>query len=151
MQGNEAKKIIRNYNKLAKVLLEFEVLYHRGWLRQVARLFRCVTSLPALQVEATKSGLQASLLVRHPDTGALYVNFDPAITTLIRETECMARLGLEIPPVARTVRAKQGSLKDTYNALNVSLVLQLGFTLLQMTLQSYLILNRSFFPTDDVG
>ncbi len=35
LQGIEAKKIIKNYNKLAKVLLEFEVLYHRGWLRQV--------------------------------------------------------------------------------------------------------------------
>ena len=35
LQGAEAKKIIKNYNKLAKVLLEFEVLYHRGWIRQV--------------------------------------------------------------------------------------------------------------------
>lgn len=31
----EAKRIIKNFNKLAKVLLEFEMLYHRGWLRQV--------------------------------------------------------------------------------------------------------------------
>ena len=35
LEGGESKKIIKNYNKLAKVLLEFEVLYHRGWLRQV--------------------------------------------------------------------------------------------------------------------
>lgn len=35
LQSNEGKKIIRNYNKLAKVLMEFEVLYHRAWLRQV--------------------------------------------------------------------------------------------------------------------
>ena len=32
----ESKKIIKNFNKLAKVLLEFEVLYYRGWLRQVS-------------------------------------------------------------------------------------------------------------------
>ena len=31
----EAKKIIRNYNKVGKVLLEFEVLYHREWIRQI--------------------------------------------------------------------------------------------------------------------
>ena len=105
LQGIEAKKIIKNYNKLAKVLLEFEVLYHRGWLRQV---------------EAAKSGLQASLLVKHPDTGALYVNFDPQILVLIRETECMARLGLEIPPQAKALRAKQSYFKDNYSALNVS-------------------------------
>ena len=35
LDGPESKKIIKNYNKLAKVLLEFEVIYHRGWLRQV--------------------------------------------------------------------------------------------------------------------
>lgn len=35
LQTAEAKRIIRNYNKVAKVLLEFEVLYHRGWLKQV--------------------------------------------------------------------------------------------------------------------
>lgn len=38
LQGAEAKKIIKNFNKLAKVLLEFEVLYYRGWLRQVIKL-----------------------------------------------------------------------------------------------------------------
>lgn len=31
----EAKRIIRNYNCMAKMLLEFEVLYHRGWMTQV--------------------------------------------------------------------------------------------------------------------
>ncbi len=89
---------------MAKVLLEFEVLYHRAWLRQV---------------EVAKSGLSAALLVIHPDTKQLYVNFDQQIMTLIRETECMARLGLEIPPTAQGLRAKQGHFKDHYNSLNV--------------------------------
>ena len=35
LQTPEAKKIIKNYNKLAKVLLEFEVLYHQAWMQQV--------------------------------------------------------------------------------------------------------------------
>ena len=35
LQSPEARKIIKNFNKVAKVLLEFEMLYHRGWLRQV--------------------------------------------------------------------------------------------------------------------
>ena len=104
LETSEAKKIIKNFNKIAKVLLEFEVLYHRGWLRQV---------------EAARSGLQASLLVRHPETNELYVNFDPQILTMIRETECMARLGLEIPPVAKTMRTKQSDYKEDYNALLV--------------------------------
>ena len=31
----EAFKIIRNFNQLATVLVEFEILYHKGWLKQV--------------------------------------------------------------------------------------------------------------------
>ena len=38
LQTAEGKKIIKNYNRIAKVLLEFEVLYHREWMRQVSNL-----------------------------------------------------------------------------------------------------------------
>lgn len=34
----DGKRIIRNYNRVAKVLTEFEVIYHRGWLQQVNQL-----------------------------------------------------------------------------------------------------------------
>ena len=67
-----------------------------------------------------KTGLAASLLVRHPETKELYVNFDPQILGLIRETECLARLGLEIPPVAMAIRSKQGYFKEIYNNITVS-------------------------------
>ena len=72
-----------------------------------------------IQIEVAKAGLAATLLVKHPDTGELYVNFDPQVMTLIRETECMARLGLDIPPAAQNLRAKQQYLKEKYNNLMV--------------------------------
>jgi len=52
LETNEAKKIIKNFNKLAKVLLEFEVLYHRGWLRQV----RVVPPLIVITYDFLKEG-----------------------------------------------------------------------------------------------
>ena len=64
LQHQEAKKVIRNFNKMAGVLLEYEMLYHRGWCRAV---------------EAAKSGLNAALLVRHPESGELFVNCDNQI------------------------------------------------------------------------
>ena len=35
LKGNDGKKVIKNYNKIAKVLLEFELIYHRQWIRGV--------------------------------------------------------------------------------------------------------------------
>ncbi|VCW97153.1 unnamed protein product, partial [Gulo gulo] len=60
LQTPEAKPVIRSYNRVARVLLEFEVLYHRAWLQQIEEIHR---------------GLKASLLVKAPRTGELFVNF----------------------------------------------------------------------------
>ncbi|KXJ25255.1 Dynein heavy chain 5, axonemal [Exaiptasia diaphana] len=108
LQTSEGKKIIKNYNKMAKVLLEFELLYHQAWIKQV---------------EVIKTGLQASLLVRHPENKQLFVNFDPQIMTLIRETDCMVRLGLDIPFSAQTLLHKQNLLKKNNDKLLVRLMI----------------------------
>ncbi|CAI5780204.1 dynein heavy chain 5, axonemal [Podarcis lilfordi] len=106
LQTAEAKSIIRNYNRVAKVLLEFEVVYHRAWLQQV---------------HLTRAGLQASLLVKAPEPGEIFVNFDPEILTLIRETECMSRMGLDIPPFAVALQQKRDSYKQNFNKLQMML------------------------------
>jgi len=66
-------------------------------------------------------GLQASLLVKSPDTGELHVNFDPQILTQIRETDCMLGMGLEIPPFAANLQRKKDVFKKNYNKLQVSI------------------------------
>ena len=40
-------------------------------------------------IDQAKAGLQATLIVRHPDDGKLYVNFDQEILQLIRESKCL--------------------------------------------------------------
>ncbi|XP_056617792.1 dynein axonemal heavy chain 5 isoform X2 [Triplophysa dalaica] len=100
----EAKRIIRDYNRLAKVLLEFQVLCHQSWMSQI---------------EVVKMGLRASLLVRSPETGELYVNYDPEIRTQIRETDCMIRMGLEIPPLASILQLKKDVFKKNYDKLQL--------------------------------
>ncbi|NXL61516.1 DYH5 protein, partial [Chordeiles acutipennis] len=106
LQTPDGKRIIRSYNKVAKVLMEFEVIYHREWLQQI---------------ELARRGLQAPLLVKAPETGELFVNFDPQVLTLIRETDCMVHMCLEIPPLASIIRQKRDWYKKIVNNLHMML------------------------------
>uniref|UniRef100_A0A803XX58 Dynein axonemal heavy chain 5 n=1 Tax=Meleagris gallopavo TaxID=9103 RepID=A0A803XX58_MELGA len=105
LQTPDGKRVIHNYNKVARVLMEFEVIYHRGWLQQI---------------ELTKTRLQAALLVKSPETGELFVNFDPQILTLIRETDCMAHMCLDIPPFASAIQQKRDWYKNIVHNLQVA-------------------------------
>ncbi|XP_032373614.1 dynein heavy chain 5, axonemal isoform X2 [Etheostoma spectabile] len=106
LSAPEAKRIIRDFNRLARVLLEYEILYHHSWMQKM---------------EDARVGLQASLLVRSPQTGELFVNFDPEILAQIREANCMTRMNLEIPPFAALLQQKQDTLKKNYNKLQLML------------------------------
>ncbi|XP_019501740.1 PREDICTED: dynein heavy chain 5, axonemal [Hipposideros armiger] len=106
LQTVEAKPVIRSYNRLARVLLEFEVLYHRAWLQQN---------------EDIHIGLEASLLVKAPGTGELFVNFDPQILTLFRETECMSQMGLEVSPFAAALFQKRDIYKKNFSNMKMML------------------------------
>ncbi|XP_037128984.1 dynein heavy chain 5, axonemal isoform X2 [Syngnathus acus] len=102
----EAKKIIRNYNRIAAVLLEYEILHHQRWMKTV---------------EDARPGLQASLLVRSKETGELFVNFDPEIMKQIREANCMRRNNFEVPLFAALLQQKQDTLKMNFNNLQFML------------------------------
>lgn len=72
LQTADAKKVIKNFNKMASVLMEYEMLYHRSWCRAI---------------ESVKSGMHAALLIKHPESKELFVNLDPAILELIQEAK----------------------------------------------------------------
>lgn len=42
------------------------------------------------------TGLHATLLVRHPDDGRLYVNLDQEVPQLVCEAKCLERMGVEV-------------------------------------------------------
>ena len=90
------------YNKMAKTLVEFETLWYQAWVSSV---------------EAAKSGLQATLIIRHPEDGKLHANFDWEILQLIREAKCLSRMGIEIPEGARMVLLQEQKFKQYYSTL----------------------------------
>lgn len=102
MSTKESKRIVKTYNRVAKALVEYETLWHQAWLRSI---------------ESSKAGLQATLIVRHPETGKLLVNFDREIMQLMRETKFLQRLGVEVPESAKMVLLQEEKFKYYYNQL----------------------------------
>ncbi|CEO98004.1 hypothetical protein PBRA_006118 [Plasmodiophora brassicae] len=96
----ESRKIVKHYNKLARVLIEFETLWFKAWCESA---------------EQAKLGLQSRLIVRHPDNGRLYVNFDRRVLMLMREAKNLRLMGFQIPPSASVVLLLQDKLKGYYN------------------------------------
>uniref|UniRef100_A0A9L0SSP7 Dynein axonemal heavy chain 8 n=1 Tax=Equus caballus TaxID=9796 RepID=A0A9L0SSP7_HORSE len=92
----EGKAVIRQYNKISYVLVEFEVVYHTAWVREISQL---------------QYALQATLFVRHPETGKLLVNFDPKILEVVRETKCMLKMKLDVPEQAKRLLKLESKLK----------------------------------------
>ena len=102
MKSPASRRVVKMYNKTATALMTFETLWHQAWTNGIER---------------SKSGLRATLLVRHPQTDALLVNFDKEIMQLIREAKFMLRLDVDVPESARLVLAQEEKFKSYYNQL----------------------------------
>ena len=96
MNTKESKKIVKTYNRIARTIVEFETLWHLAWSKSI---------------ESSKAGLQATLIIRHPSNGKLYVNFDREILQLIRETKCLIRMDIEVPESAKIVLLQEAKRK----------------------------------------
>uniref|UniRef100_A0A8C2TDF0 Dynein axonemal heavy chain 8 n=1 Tax=Coturnix japonica TaxID=93934 RepID=A0A8C2TDF0_COTJA len=113
----EGKTVVRLYNRVAYVLVQFEVVYHNAWMKEMSEL---------------QYPLQATVFVRHPETGKFLVNFDPQIPEIVRETKCMIKLGLEVPEQAKKIAKVEDKLKSYKLRLEVNLKL-IVFTLEKTT------------------
>jgi dynein heavy chain len=102
LSSKESKKIIRSYNKVARTLIAFEYLWYEAW---------CAS------IDAAKAGLQATLIIRHPDSGKLFVNFDQELFQLIREGKCLVKINVSIPETAKIVLLQEDKFKAYYNDL----------------------------------
>lgn len=102
----DAKRHIKNYNKLARALIEYELLWHRTWFQEV---------------DKARTALQVTLLVGEADGSNLVVNFDLQIIQLIKEAKHLQRLGLPVPTAVQGIYLKELVYKQTYNRLQLLL------------------------------
>jgi dynein heavy chain len=116
--SREGKKIVKMYNKLARTLVAFEYLWYRAWCDSI---------------ENARAGLQATLLIRHPEDSRLYVNLDAEILQLVREAKVLDRMGIDVPEAARTIMLQEERIKT-------------NFLQLTQLLADYDYLSRSVIP-----
>ncbi|KAI3374766.1 hypothetical protein L3Q82_021323, partial [Scortum barcoo] len=99
LRSPEGEEVVKMYNQTAAVLVDFECVYHRAWMEEMSKLDYV---------------LNITLLVRHPKTGKLVVNFDPKVTEVIREAKCLLKMGLDVPKQALRLVKLESKLKANH-------------------------------------
>ena len=104
MQLPETKKAIKKFNRLARVLVEYELVFLQIWTKQI---------------EAARVSLNATVLVCHPETKELYVNFDKKVLELLRDIQVLQGMGIEMPTQGLLVYAQKNTILERYDAIRV--------------------------------
>ncbi len=72
------------------------------------------------EIEAGRASLNSTVLVRHPETKSLHVNFDRKILEVMREIEVLTKMGLDLPAQARPFAAQEKQMKRKLDIISVS-------------------------------
>ena len=87
-----------------QVLVEYELIHVKAWNKKL---------------EQSEKSLNSSLLIRHPDTKELIVNFDSTISEVMREVDVMTQMDIVIPIKARQIRERREELKTKVEKIKV--------------------------------
>ena len=104
MQLPETKKAIKHYNRLARVLVEYELVFLQMWSKQI---------------NTARESLNSTVLIKHPNTKELLVNFDPKINEVLREIEVLTKMGLELPKEAKPFLGKRQEIRNNFDVIDV--------------------------------
>lgn len=105
LEQSDTRNMIKGYNRLAQVLVEYEIIHLRQWREKM---------------NAAKHSLTSTLLIRDPLSKALLVNFDPQINEFLREIQVLSGMGIEIPEDAITLYTRKTTILSNYNIMKVS-------------------------------
>ena len=109
MQLPETKKAVKHYNRLARVLVEYELVFLKMWSKQI---------------DTVQASLNSTVLVRNPDTKELLVNFDPKISEFLRDVQVLNGMGVEVPTKGVVVYAQKLLIKEKFDQIRVSSAVQ---------------------------
>uniref|UniRef100_H3HCG5 AAA+ ATPase domain-containing protein n=1 Tax=Phytophthora ramorum TaxID=164328 RepID=H3HCG5_PHYRM len=97
MEREEAKEVYKVYGTIMASLQEYENQKVEEWSRDVEASSQAKLKLP--------------LLLRHPQTRCLRVNFDPALEKLLREIKYLRLLSIDVPQSALQISTKEETFR----------------------------------------
>ena len=106
LEQAESRKAIRGYNRLAQVLVEYELLHLELWKEKLNH---------------AKHSLTSTVLIKDPSTNNLMVNFDPLINEFLREVQVLGSMNIEIPMDALSLYSQKSTILENYNTIKVSI------------------------------
>ncbi|XP_029955923.1 dynein heavy chain 5, axonemal [Salarias fasciatus] len=102
LKGPEMTKVIHSYNRMAVVLLHYELLHIQAWSQAAESVPQC---------------LSAALLVRHENSKELFINLDPVVLEVLQEARWMAKLGVMVPNVVQKMTSREAHIKALHRRL----------------------------------
>ncbi|KAF8766676.1 Dynein heavy chain 5 like protein [Argiope bruennichi] len=102
LDSDLGKKVLHKYKILHAVLIKYENEAHRHWFQEASLMSQC---------------LLVSLITEDPDSREMILNNNEPLFVLIRETDLLSQMALEVPPVAKTALYQQKTLKQHKSTL----------------------------------
>lgn len=102
IEHRSAQLSVKYYNYLSELFLHTEMQLHKGWYDYV---------------DEVRARLANRVLRKNLRTNWLEVNFHPSIYRLIRESECMLRMQLDIPQLAEVMVFCKEKAMESYETM----------------------------------
>uniref|UniRef100_T1J281 AAA+ ATPase domain-containing protein n=1 Tax=Strigamia maritima TaxID=126957 RepID=T1J281_STRMM len=102
----KAKKVISLYNKIAKVLVQYEMDTHQAWFEEMDQVQACFRQ-PVLRRQGSDRKLQH--------------NFSPALWVALRDCEIMSRMQFKIPQFGQILLKKKDKLRNNLTKIKLML------------------------------
>ncbi|KAK0165144.1 hypothetical protein PV328_003692, partial [Microctonus aethiopoides] len=96
------QRCIKMYNALVRVFVHYEIIYHKAWYDSA---------------EVVRLALTSPLLIRDEKTNKYIINFDSYIREVIRESEYMSRLDLEVSEFIRIITYCKDKIFSSYEVV----------------------------------
>ena len=119
----ETRRAIKAYNRLAKILVEYEVVFLRIWNRQV---------------DEARGLLNSTILVRNPESGKLLVNLDKKVMEVFRDIQVLQGMKVEVPRQGVALYTEKPVILERVNAVEVCTYVQYIAHNLHMHIYTYM-------------